>query len=85
MNDEGKIKLNNQAVPKKEGLYIVIKRLIGHQPVNASNQPFIHHTKAEAQKEAERLAQLCPNYEFLVMEAISVSKTTEVKTTKFKV
>lgn len=85
MNDEGKIKLNNLAVPKKEGLYIIIKRLIGHQVVQASNQPLIHNTKAEAQTEAERLAQLHPNYEFLVMEAITVSKTTEVKTTKFKV
>ena len=82
MKDEKKIELN---APKRDGLYIVVKRTTGHPGVMASGQPHIHNTKAEAQTEAERLAKEVPQYEFIVMEAISVSKTTKVETTKFKV
>lgn len=84
--DEIKITLNNAAKPQKDdGLFIIIKREVGKEVVYASHAPMIHLTKKEAQKEAERLALLAPSYEFLVMQAISLSKTTKVETTPFKV
>ena len=78
------IQINKQPVPKKEGLYIIVKQIETGLLV-ASTNPHQHFTLAEATAEAERLAMEVPKASFIVMQAVSLSKTTEVKTTKFKV
>lgn len=87
MNDEGKIKLNNQAAPKKDGLFIVVKRNQNGGCLTASTHPYQHHTKQEAIAEAERLAKLLPGTEFLVFKAgcVSIVEPLPVKTTLYKV
>ena len=87
MNDEGKIKLNNQAAPVKEGLFIIVKQTKEGGVLISSTHPYQHDTKQEAIAEAERLAKEVVGAQFHVFQAISTSQTkvSPVTTTKFKV
>ena len=63
-------------------MYIIVKRArvappSGRRPILSCNLPDVYETREEAQKDAERRASAYPNYEHIVMEAISMSRIIE--------